>query len=90
MALVLDESIDETNAVPDPIPIGGVSIHHSRVLHWSGPNKTANQRRAYVNDWARQPVKRDTPYERPWYWGWEEAKAKHFAKGRSAGNHGAQ
>jgi hypothetical protein len=79
-ALKLDEEIDDSTSVPEPVPIGGVSIHHSRVLHWSGPNKTANQRRAFVNGWARPPAKRDVPFDRPWYFAQLQAKHRHFGK----------
>jgi hypothetical protein len=67
-ALTLKESVDTTAAVPQPVLIGGVSIHHNRTLHWSGPNQTDNPRRAYVNVWSRTPVLRHEPHDRPWYW----------------------
>jgi hypothetical protein len=66
--LILEEKIDESKAVLQPVPIGGASIHHNRTLHGSGPNMTGNPRRAYVNEWQIVPVKRDVPYDRPWYW----------------------
>lgn len=36
------------NAVACPIPAGGATIHHSRTLHYTGPNRTAEPRRAYI------------------------------------------
>jgi ectoine hydroxylase-related dioxygenase (phytanoyl-CoA dioxygenase family) len=66
--LILEDKIDITKAVLQPVPIGGASIHHNRTLHGSGPNRTDNPRRAYVNEWQIVPVKREVPYDRPWYW----------------------
>jgi ectoine hydroxylase-related dioxygenase (phytanoyl-CoA dioxygenase family) len=76
--LVLEDKIDEKKAVPHPIPIGGCSIHHSRTLHYSGPNRTGNPRRVYVNEWMLTPVKRDVPYDRPWHSERMKAKVEHF------------
>lgn len=66
--LILDEKIDTSKAVLQPVPIGGASIHHQRTLHFSGPNTTDRVRRAYVNEWQLEPVKRETPLDRAWYW----------------------
>jgi hypothetical protein len=78
--LVLDEDIDLSQAVPQPVPIGGASIHHNRTLHGSGPNTTDRVRRAYVNEWQIVPVKRAVPYERDWYWGRQKAMREHNNK----------
>lgn len=78
--LILEEEIDTSNAVPQPVPIGGASIHHNRTLHHSGPNTTDRVRRAYVNEWQVAPVKRDVPYERAWYWGRQKAMREHNNK----------
>ena len=67
-ALMLKEEIDTAPAVPWPVPVGGLSLHHNRTLHTSGPNRTANVRRAYVNVWSPPAVTREVPYDRPWYW----------------------
>ncbi len=66
-ALVLAEDIDPSRAVLQPVPIGGASIHHGRTVHTSGPNTTDRVRRAYVNEWHAAPMKRDEPYDRPWF-----------------------
>jgi len=78
--LVLEEEIDTSTAVPQPVPIGGASIHHNRTLHFSGPNTTDHVRRAYVNEWQIVPIKRDVPYDRPWYWGRQKALREHNNK----------
>jgi hypothetical protein len=78
--LILEEKIDTSSAVPQPVPIGGASIHHNRTLHHSGPNTTDRVRRAYVNEWQIAPVKRDVPYERDWYWGRQKAMRAHNNK----------
>ncbi len=66
--LILEDEIDVTKAVLQPVPVGGASIHHNRTLHFSGPNRTNRPRRAYINEWQIAPVKREVPYDRAWYW----------------------
>ena len=67
-AVMLKEEIDTGPAVLQPVPIGGISIHHNRTLHVSGPNTTGRVRRAYVNAWSPPAVRRAVPHDRPWYW----------------------
>ena len=45
---------------------GGAVFHHCRIVHSSGPNRSARVRRAYANEWQLQPVPRATPASRPW------------------------
>jgi hypothetical protein len=73
-ALMLLEPFPIGNAVPQPVPAGGISIHHQRVVHGSGPNLTDRPRRAYVNVWNSKVAQRQVPHERPWYW--EKKKAR--------------
>ena len=75
--LVVKEKLPPVTPVPQPVPVGGVSIHHHRVLHMSGPNLTSNPRRAYVNVWNSDTVQRAVPHERPWYWQKKEARDRH-------------
>lgn len=42
------EGIDDTAAVACPIPAGGATFHLSRTLHYTGPNTSAEPRRAYI------------------------------------------
>ena len=67
-------------AVQLPTSAGGAVLHHCRMLHMSGPNVSANVRRAYANEWQTPPVKRAAPYERPWQVEGREAHARKFGK----------
>jgi ectoine hydroxylase-related dioxygenase (phytanoyl-CoA dioxygenase family) len=42
------DNLDATAVVPCPIAAGGVTIHNCRTLHYAGPNRTAEPRRAYI------------------------------------------
>ncbi len=67
-------------AVPHPIPIGGASFHHCRTIHGSGPNASNHVRRAYINEWQAEPVKRATPKDHPWFWPRHEAMLRYAAE----------
>lgn len=47
LGLVVDE-VGACQAVICPLAPGGATVHHSHTLHYSGPNKTDQQRRALV------------------------------------------
>jgi hypothetical protein len=66
--------------VPLPTPAGGAVMHHRRTLHMSGPNVSANVRRAYANEWQVLPVRRAAPYERPWHTEGQEAFVARFGE----------
>jgi phytanoyl-CoA dioxygenase PhyH len=79
-ALVIDD-VDASSAVPMPVAVGGAVFHHCRILHRSGPNRSARVRRAYSNEWQLPPVKRETAMPaRPWIdegkRAWEERDLK--------------
>jgi hypothetical protein len=76
-ALMLKEAVTLEQARPHPIPVGGVSVHHQRAIHGSGPNFTKKPRRAYVNVWNNKPVQRLEPHDRPWYWQKKEARDRY-------------
>ena len=40
--------VDETQAVACPLRVGGVTLHHCRTLHYTGPNQSTGPRRAYI------------------------------------------
>lgn len=63
--LVVDD-LDPAEAVACPLRPGGATIHHSRTVHYAGPNRTAMPRRVYVYVFDAPPVRRAVPAKRPW------------------------
>ena len=55
-----------TKAVACPLPAGGATFHHSRTLHFTGPNRTDQPRRAYIVGYGTPAKVRTTP--RDFYW----------------------
>jgi hypothetical protein len=64
--LELDTEIDLSAAVCCPIPAGGCTIHQSRTLHYTGPNRTDRPRLAYIRGGGMEKQPRDTPRRFPW------------------------
>jgi ectoine hydroxylase-related dioxygenase (phytanoyl-CoA dioxygenase family) len=64
--LVLVDDVDLSAAVACPIPAGGATVHHCRVLHYTGPNTTGAPRRAISALFKAPPTERDEPLARPW------------------------
>jgi ectoine hydroxylase-related dioxygenase (phytanoyl-CoA dioxygenase family) len=60
------EGVDARTAVEVPVAAGGAVFHHCRVLHCSGPNRSAQARRAWATEWQTEPVRRESPAMRPW------------------------
>jgi ectoine hydroxylase-related dioxygenase (phytanoyl-CoA dioxygenase family) len=73
--LVTDD-VDPSRAVSCPIPAGGATFHHSRTMHYAGPNTSDRPRRAYSLVLGAPPLKRETPDDRPWQAEEREALAK--------------
>ena len=46
--LDLSGSIDTSGAVPIDLPAGGCMFHHCQTLHYTQPNTTDRQRRAFI------------------------------------------
>jgi len=44
----VDEGVDRSNAKVIELPAGGVMLHHCQTLHYTQPNETDRQRRAYA------------------------------------------
>lgn len=73
--LVTDD-VDPSAAVACPIPPGGATFHHCRVLHYAGPNTTDVPRRAYIQVQSASPLPNPAPDERPWQTEEREALAR--------------
>ena len=63
-ALVADG--DVAALVPAPVLAGSATFHHPRTLHYTGPNRTAGDRRAYALEVQLPPTPTDTPIRKPW------------------------
>jgi ectoine hydroxylase-related dioxygenase (phytanoyl-CoA dioxygenase family) len=46
--LDLGDTVDASRAVVIDLPAGGAMLHHCQTLHYTPPNRTARQRRAFV------------------------------------------
>jgi len=46
--LDVKEQVDDSQAVAIPLPAGGAMVHHCQTLHYTPPNHTDRQRRAFV------------------------------------------
>ena len=55
-----------SQAVPCPVPAGGVSLHACYMLHYAEPNRTDTPRRAYTITFRTPPIRRDVPLKMPW------------------------
>lgn len=55
-----------TGAVACPLEPGSVTIHHNRTLHYAGPNRTTEDRRAYIMVCGSPPRQLQFPREFPW------------------------
>ncbi len=63
---LVTDHVDATGAVPCPLPVGGATFHHSRTLHYAGPNTTERARRAYILVLSAPSERRKSPAHRPW------------------------
>jgi len=60
------EEVDVSKAVACPLAPGGATVHHCRVLHYTGPNVSDVPRRAYIVGAGRPATPRAVPYD--FYW----------------------
>ena len=74
--LVLDGEVDLASAVACPLPAGGATFHHCRTLHYTGPNTSGVERRAWSIAFHAKPARRATPAARPWLAGFLADTAK--------------
>src|SRR5579885_2360414 len=68
------DSVDTSTAVACPIPAGGATIHHNRILHYAGPNHSDIPRRAYILMFGLPPKKR--AQGRDFYWNTQKETAR--------------
>jgi ectoine hydroxylase-related dioxygenase (phytanoyl-CoA dioxygenase family) len=68
------DSVDTSTAVACPIPAGGATIHHNRILHYAGPNHSDIPRRAYILMFGLPPRKRAEG--RDFYWNTQKETAR--------------
>ena len=57
---------DPATAVQCPLPAGGAAVHDCRTLHFSGPNRTGEERYGYILSFELQPRRRAVPRDFPW------------------------
>lgn len=60
------DDVDPRLAVACPLQAGGCTIHHCRTLHYAGPNRSGQPRRAYILTFRTPPVPLDAPRDFPW------------------------
>ena len=74
-----DPEARSAGSVACPIPAGGATVHHSCTLHYTGPNRSDDARRAYILAFSLPRQERETA--RDFYWQtqqktkWQERKA---------------
>ena len=64
--LRLVDGNEPPGAVACPLPPGGATVHAGRTLHYAGPNRTPEARRAVVFGFARPARLRPEPHDYPW------------------------
>lgn len=62
----VDQYVDEDEVVACELPAGGATVHDSKTLHYTAPNRTDQPRRAYVLTLGLPKQPRDEP--RDFYW----------------------
>jgi len=81
--LEVDDRIDPAQAAICPLPPGGATFHLCRTLHYTGPNRSAIPRRAYILGFGVPPKPRQTP--RDFYWNAQKTTARE-ARASAASN----
>ena len=56
----------QAQSIACPIPAGGVTLHHSYLLHYAGPNTSSIKRRAYILKFGLPHTKRKKPVDLFW------------------------
>jgi ectoine hydroxylase-related dioxygenase (phytanoyl-CoA dioxygenase family) len=73
------DEVDVKKAVPAAVPAGGAAIHHTRTLHYAGPNKSDNPRRAYILEFELPPKKRAVAHDFYWQKARKTARNERYA-----------
>jgi len=60
------DTVDASQAVACPIPAGGATIHHCRIPHYAGPNRSDTPRRAYILVFGLPTEARETARDFHW------------------------
>lgn len=63
---VTDPDFQSGNAVPITLKAGGISIHHTRLLHGSSPNRSAKARRLLLFQYCAADAWPLMPNDNPW------------------------
>ena len=82
--LEVDE-VDTSAAVACPIPAGGATIHHNRILHYAGPNNSDIPRRALILMFGLKPAQRSEARDFSWNTQKQTAREQRAAKARAEG-----
>ncbi|MCE9615740.1 MAG: phytanoyl-CoA dioxygenase family protein [Lentisphaerae bacterium] len=66
----IEQFVDKSKAVVVDLPAGGAMIHHCQTLHYTQPNTTDRQRRAFITHYMTPGTRRDgqpmpVSFERP-------------------------
>lgn len=63
---VVDGQRFHERSVACPIPAGGATMHAAYMLHYTGPNRTDQPRRAYILVFRAVTTEREEPIDAPW------------------------
>ncbi len=64
--LVLVDDSAVTDPVVCPLPLGGATVHGNRTVHYTGPNRSEEPRRALIMSFASPSRARVEPRSFPW------------------------
>jgi ectoine hydroxylase-related dioxygenase (phytanoyl-CoA dioxygenase family) len=64
--------VDDSRMVAVPLPAGGATFHHSRLLHYTPPNRSNRPRRAFASEYQTTSQPSERPVDRSW---WIEGQA---------------
>jgi hypothetical protein len=66
VGLVLTDLSAVTDPVACPLRLGGATVHAGRTLHYTGPNRSPEPRRALIMSFCRPSQPRERPRSFPW------------------------